>query len=127
MREGWSRHEWYAELHEEVKAADELARHRAASKKRREGSVRCASCPCSACVRPRHRVISLIDGHLFYRRPPCEMICRVHLGAVCDPGCRYKSGAGGHKTREALLDFKSHRRVSRRQVCWQGLPSSSLV
>ncbi|CAL5230096.1 g13554 [Coccomyxa viridis] len=68
VREGWSRHEWYAELHEEVKAADEVARHRAASKKRREGSV------------------------------------------------RYKSGAGGQKTREALLDPKSHRRVSRRQV-----------
>ena len=29
---------------------------------------------------------------------------------------RYKSGAGGQKTREALLDPKSHRRVSRRQV-----------
>lgn len=43
MREGWSRREWYAELHEEVKAADDLARHRAASKKRREGSVRCVA------------------------------------------------------------------------------------
>lgn len=42
MREGWARQEWYAELHQEVKAADDLARHRAASKKRREGSVRCA-------------------------------------------------------------------------------------
>lgn len=42
MREGWSRHEWYAELHQEVRAADDLARHRAAGKKRREGSVRCA-------------------------------------------------------------------------------------
>ena len=42
MRDGWSRHDWYAELHQEVKAADDLARHRAASKKRREGSVRCA-------------------------------------------------------------------------------------
>ena len=29
---------------------------------------------------------------------------------------RYKSSAGGQKTREALLDPKSHRRVSRRQV-----------
>ena len=45
VREGWARHAWYAELHEEVKAADELARHRAASKKRREGSVRCGPFP----------------------------------------------------------------------------------
>jgi hypothetical protein len=30
---------------------------------------------------------------------------------------RYKSGAGGLRTREALLDPKSHRRVNRRQVC----------
>ncbi len=29
---------------------------------------------------------------------------------------RYKSAAGGTRTREALLDIKSHRRVSRRQV-----------
>lgn len=29
---------------------------------------------------------------------------------------RYKSGVGGRKTREALLDPKSHRRVNRRQV-----------
>ena len=43
VREGWGRHEWYAELHEEVKAADEVARHRAASKKQREGSIRCFS------------------------------------------------------------------------------------
>ena len=47
MREGWARQEWYAELHEEVKAADDLARHRAASKKRREGSVRCAPALCA--------------------------------------------------------------------------------
>ncbi|BDA45177.1 probable small ribosomal subunit biogenesis GTPase RsgA [Coccomyxa sp. Obi] len=67
VREGWSRHELYEELHEEVKAAEELARVRSASKKRREGSV------------------------------------------------RYKSAAGGARTREALLDIKSHRRVSRRQ------------
>ncbi|KAK9908042.1 hypothetical protein WJX75_002003 [Coccomyxa subellipsoidea] len=67
VREDWSRHELYVELHEEVKAADDLARHRSASKKRREGSV------------------------------------------------RYKSAAGGLRTREALLDIKSHRRVSRRQ------------
>ena len=32
---------------------------------------------------------------------------------------RYKSGAGGQRTREALLDVKSHRRVSRRQVCFE--------
>jgi ribosome biogenesis GTPase len=55
-------------MHAAVKAADDLARHRSASKKRREGSV------------------------------------------------RYKSAAGGLRTREALLDIKSHRRVSRRQV-----------
>ena len=29
---------------------------------------------------------------------------------------RYKSGAGGARTREALLNPKSHRRVNRRQV-----------
>ncbi|EIE21063.1 GTPase EngC, partial [Coccomyxa subellipsoidea C-169] len=68
VREDWSRHELYVELHEEVKAAEDLARVRSASKKRREGSV------------------------------------------------RYKSAAGGVRTREALLDIKSHRRVSRRQV-----------
>ncbi|CAL8469056.1 g8597 [Coccomyxa elongata] len=67
VRKDWSRHKLYAELHEEVKAADELARVRSTSKKRREGSV------------------------------------------------RYKSAAGGTRTREALLDIKSHRRVSRRQ------------
>jgi ribosome biogenesis GTPase len=53
-----------------VRAAEDLARHRAAGKRRREGSV------------------------------------------------RYKSGAGGRRTREALLNPKSHRRVSRRQVRW---------
>ena len=58
VREGWARHAWYAELHEEVKAADELARHRAASKKRREGSVRCSPFPfsllqgCALCQGP---------------------------------------------------------------------------
>ncbi len=55
-------------MHAAVKAAEDLARVRSASKKRREGSV------------------------------------------------RYKSAAGGVRTREALLDIKSHRRVSRRQV-----------
>ena len=53
MREGWARQEWYAELHQEVKAADDLARHRAASKKRREGSVRCAPALCEPlCLAP---------------------------------------------------------------------------
>ena len=37
---------------------------------------------------------------------------------------RYKSGAGGQKTREALLDPKSHRKVSRRQVRSQELSTS---
>ncbi|KAK9820948.1 hypothetical protein WJX81_002551 [Elliptochloris bilobata] len=39
VREGWSRHAWYAELAEEVRAADDLARWRATGKKRREGTV----------------------------------------------------------------------------------------
>ena len=56
----------YAELAEEVKAADDLARWRATGKKRREGTV------------------------------------------------RFKSGAGGARAAEALLDSKAHRRVSRR-------------
>ena len=34
---------------------------------------------------------------------------------------RYKSGAGGQRTREALLNPKSHRRVNRRQVAFPNL------
>ena len=40
LREGWDRHAWYAELYAELREADDLARWRAASKKRREGSLR---------------------------------------------------------------------------------------
>lgn len=58
-----------------MKAADEVARVRASSKKKREGNV------------------------------------------------RYKSAAGGTRTREALLDIKSHRRINRRQVSQSALGS----
>ena len=40
--EGWSRHPFYVELHWELKAKEDLERHRAASKRRREGTVRWA-------------------------------------------------------------------------------------
>ena len=34
VRPGWARHAWYAELHAEVRAGEDLLRHRAGSKKR---------------------------------------------------------------------------------------------
>ncbi|KAK9811503.1 hypothetical protein WJX72_004946 [[Myrmecia] bisecta] len=68
VREGWDRHPFYVDLHAELKLQEDVSRQRAASKKKREGTV------------------------------------------------RYKSQAGGRRTREALLEPKSHRRVNRRQV-----------
>eukprot|EP00884_Botryococcus_braunii_P018339 jgi/Botrbrau1/5189/Bobra.0172s0059.1 len=40
VREGWERQPWYAQLHAEVKELEALARQRAASKAKREGTVR---------------------------------------------------------------------------------------
>lgn len=40
MREGWERHPWFAELYLELKAAADLAKERAASKKQRQGNVK---------------------------------------------------------------------------------------
>lgn len=40
MREGWQRHTWYSQLHAELTEADDLARHRSASKIKRQGTSR---------------------------------------------------------------------------------------
>lgn len=40
MREDWPRHAWYVQLHAELTDAEDLARHRSASKLRRQGTSR---------------------------------------------------------------------------------------
>ena len=40
VRGNWPRHAWYAELHGELTAAEDLARHRSASKIKRQGTAR---------------------------------------------------------------------------------------
>lgn len=78
VRGDWERYSYYTELHAELAAQEDVERERAASKKRREGTVRCV-CACAwreCAYRVRSNWAGLGEG--------AGQVCACWLGAV---GC----------------------------------------
>lgn len=88
VREGWLRHEWYAELRKELEQAAAIARERATSKKRREGNVKYKSKGSSrtreVLLDPKkHRNVS--RRQVAFSPAYCYLLCNIPLSPLDGP------------------------------------------